>query len=347
MQFSDIEFSDNRALVRRVLTFFPVFAAVNILIVYLFTDISDLLRIREFYPGFLLLAAGVRLIPWFFKALRLQNWMHFLKRDFKYKEGFRISIWSELGAAITPTAIGGQPIKMGMLYRRGLPAGEAASVTSISVVEDIASHSIGLPIAIITGVILKLHFLDKFAQILQSKVLTFGIGIAAVAVLLLVWQFFRGESTHPGKVRVKLLRFWIEFKELYASMIQHGKGRFLVNVLLSGTQWTGRYSVTPILALGLGYDVNIFAFIVIQMMIFALMSLVPTPGATGGAEGLFLLFFSQMLPKSAIGTVLVGWRSLDFYFLGIISLVYIGFESVFLRFKRTTSLQRAPIRDTE
>ncbi|MBS1271927.1 MAG: hypothetical protein MAGBODY4_01063 [Candidatus Marinimicrobia bacterium] len=347
MQFSDIEFSDRRTLVRRVLMFFPVFAAINILIVYLFTDISDLLRIRQFYPGFLLLAAAVRLIPWFSKALRLQNWMNFLKRKFTYIEGFRISIWSELGAAITPTAIGGQPIKMGMLYRRGLPAGEAASVTSLAVVEDIFSHSIGMPIAIITGIILKLHSLDKFAQILQSKALVFGLSLLAVVILLLIWQFFRGENAHPGKVRVKLFRFWIEFKALYASMIRRGKWRFALNVLFSGIQWAGRYSITPILALGLGYEVNIFVFIVIQMMIFALMSLVPTPGATGGAEGLFLLFFSQMLPKSAIGTMLVGWRILDFYYLGIFSLIYIGLESGFQRFKTSHSVQPVSSEDGE
>ena len=105
MQFINSDYSDKLNLIRRLLLFFPLFAIVNIVIVYLFTDISELLKIREFYPGYLLIAIALRLVPWFFKALRLQNWMRFLQQDFSYREGLRISVWSELGAAVTPTAI--------------------------------------------------------------------------------------------------------------------------------------------------------------------------------------------------------------------------------------------------
>ncbi|MCF7805319.1 MAG: flippase-like domain-containing protein [Candidatus Marinimicrobia bacterium] len=331
MAFQSIDFSDKRAIARRLLLFFPIFAAVNIIIVYLFTDISDLLKIREFYPGYLLIAAGLRLIPWFMKAFRLQNWMHFLKRKLSYWDGVRISIWSELGACITPTAIGGQPIKMGLLYQRGLPAGEAASVTSLAVFEDIVAHAVGIPIALTTGWILHLGFFNKFAQILQSKALALGVSVVGVGVLVLIWNLIRRDASHPGKIRLKLFRFWVEFKTLYRTTIRYGKTRFFLNSLFSAIQWSGRYAVTGVLAIGLGYEANLFVFIVVQMLIFALMSLVPTPGASGGAEGLFLLFFSSILPASAIGTMLIGWRILDFYFLGILSLIYIGFESIFHR----------------
>lgn len=328
MSFSKIDFSDSRGLVRRVLLFFPLFAVVNIVIVYLFTDMSELLQIRKFYPGYLLLAAGIRIMPWFIKALRLKIWMNFMERRFPYREGLRISIWTELGAAVTPTAVGGGPIQIGMLYNKGLSAGRAASVTTVASVEDIVAHSIGFPLVIIAGFILKLNFLGKLINVLESRIVAFGLSLLGVMVLVLLWRFLRRKTSHPGRIRMKLLRSWVEFRSLYGSMIRRGKARFALNVFLSAIQWGGRYSITAILATGLGYHINIFAFVVIQMMVFSLMALVPTPGASGGAEGLFLLFFNNALPESAIGTVLIGWRILDFYFTGILSLIYIGIESL-------------------
>ena len=217
-----------------------------------------------------------------------------------------------------------------MLYNRGITAGESASLGTISFVEDVAAHAVGFPLAIVAGFILNLHFLEKIYSVLQNRALAFGAGIVAVIILVFLWQFFTRETgNHPGKLKMKFLRFWIDFKALYASTIRRGKTRFLLNVLLTMMQWTARYSITGVLALGLGLDINLFAFIIIQMLIFALMSLVPTPGATGGAEGLFLLFFTQMIPASAIGTILIGWRALDFYFMTLLSLTIIGIESLF------------------
>jgi len=332
MPVGKADFTNRRKLIHRVLIFLPIFAVVNLIVVFLFTDSSDLLEIRKVYPGYLLLAAGIRLLPWFIKAIRIKNWMGFLEQKFSYWQGVRISIWSELGPAVTPTALGGQPIILGMLYRRGLSAGQAATLTTVNSVEDIVAHTIGFPLAVLTGIVLQLNVLHHLHQVLQSRILTFGIALIVVVVLMLAWQLFWRRSGHPGKLRMKMLRFWIEFKSVYGSMIRRGKLRFTFNVLLSAIQWTARYSITAILVLGLGYHVNVFAMIVIQLMVFALMSLVPTPGATGGAEGLFLLFFKNILPESAIGTILIGWRFLDFYFLGIVSLLFIGAESLYRKY---------------
>jgi len=60
----------------------------------------------------------------------------------------------------------------------------------------------------------------------------------------------------------------------------------------------------------------------------------PTPGATGGAEGAFLILFGALLPDKAIGTVLLGWRFLDFYFLGILGLIILGVKQLIEKVKQ-------------
>mgnify|MGYP006300508773 FL=1 len=72
------------------------------------------------------------------------------------------------------------------------------------------------------------------------------------------------------------------------------------------------------------------------------MSLVPTPGATGGAEGLFLILFGGVLSQQTIGTLMIGWRFLDFYFLTVLALLILGADTLLhqiLAQNRTSSLK--------
>jgi hypothetical protein len=87
------------------------------------------------------------------------------------------------------------------------------------------------------------------------------------------------------------------------------------------------------LTLSLGYEINYLNFLVLQWLLFAIMAFVPTPGATGGAEGLFVLLFTGVLPRDALGTILIGWRFLDFYFTAILALGILGVQRIALRNK--------------
>jgi len=43
--------------------------------------------------------------------------------------------------------------------------------------------------------------------------------------------------------------------------------------------------------------------------------MMPTPGATGGAEASFYMIYYYLLPHKSIGLIIAGWRFLTFYFL--------------------------------
>lgn len=273
----------------------------------------------------------MRMVPWFTKALRLLNWMQMLDHQFTFRDGMRISMMSELGAAVSPTAIGGEPIKTGMLYRRGVSFGESASLTSVAALEDLGFYVIGIPVAFWWTKAWQIprvgKFLDQAFSNLQN-VLLFAAGIAVVVVLAVT--IIRKTGLFRS-LRKKIRDFWTEFRRLYSSMIKRGKGRYLVNVVLAGIHWTARYSVVAALTMSLGYEADLVKFFLLQWLVFTLMSLVPTPGATGGAEGLFLLLFAGALPEQATGTLLIGWRFLDFYFLTILALLLLGVDTLIKR----------------
>ncbi len=323
--FADL---DTRTVVRRLLLLLPIYVVVNLAIAFLFTDSSDLLRLQSFTLGYFLLAAGLRMVPWFTKAFRLANWMRFLGHPFTFRDGMRISMMSELGAAVSPTAIGGEPIKTGMLYRRGVSFGESASLTSVAAVEDLGFYIIGIPVAFWLTEAWKMprvgRFIGQVFSNLQNILLLAGMMIALAALVVFVVR----KTGLLQNFRARIRKFWQEFGRLYSSMIRRGKWRYLVNVLLAGIHWSARYSVVAALTVSLGYEADLLKFFLLQWLVFTLMSLVPTPGATGGAEGLFLLLFGGALPEQAIGTLLLGWRFLDFYFLTVLALIMLGIDQL-------------------
>jgi uncharacterized membrane protein YbhN (UPF0104 family) len=48
---------------------------------------------------------------------------------------------------------------------------------------------------------------------------------------------------------------------------------------------------------------------------------VPTPGGSGGVEGLFLIFFAAFIPEWAEAPVLLGWRAIELHFFIAVGLV--------------------------
>jgi hypothetical protein len=233
---------------------------------------------------------------------------------------------AELGMAITPTAVGGQPVKAGMLYQRGVSLGESTSLTTIQTVEDLTFYAIGLPLAL---TLVSFRARAALLRLLEQEAVgPRGILVAAGVVLGLLLSGLvaaRAFGVFP-KIRHKLAAFGEEFKRLYAEVITRGKQRFAVNVAVAAVHWVSRYSVVAMLTLSLGHEVNFLNFLVLQWVLFAVMAFVPTPGATGGAEGLFVILFTGVLPREALGTILIGWRFLDFYFTTIVALAFLGIE---------------------
>jgi uncharacterized membrane protein YbhN (UPF0104 family) len=84
------------------------------------TDREVLASLRDFPRGYLFLAIALTIIPWFTNALRLLIWTRFLGNGLGFREAFQITLATDLGAAISPTAVGGGFFKWGMLVQRGV-----------------------------------------------------------------------------------------------------------------------------------------------------------------------------------------------------------------------------------
>ncbi len=301
---------------------------VNFFFGLFFTDFNIFLDIKKIHPGYFFLAIGLRFVPWLTKSLRLYNWIKFRNHNISFFDCVKTAIVAELGAIVSPTMMGGEVFYAGMLYKKGISAGESLSITSVAAVENTTFYILFMPFLFLISPEVK----RGIVNIIRKLGLPHHIFIIIIVVIILGIVFFFLKKFRLGeKITIKLRKSIADFKLLYNALIKNGKKYFLLNLLYTSFHWISRYSVIAVLMLGVGTDIHLFKSIVFQWAIFLLMHLVPTPGASGGAEGIFLIFYRHIIPPDILGIIMIGWRFIDYYLLGILSIIILLVEKYLVK----------------
>jgi len=319
---------------RAMLFIVPLGVLGNIVFSLAITDRSLLMSVRDFPRAYLLVAVFLSLVPWLTNSLRLMIWTDFLDHRISMRDAFQITLAMDLGAAVSPTAVGGSLFKWGMLVQRGIRPGAAASITTLPTIEDGVFFAIALPLAIYFSASWNLpifrELLERFEQNAIPVLLIAGAiaSVSWLAVRLILGGGFgtrtqRRSLRLVGRVRRKLRATWADARQVFRLIARGGKARFALSFLLTSAQWIARYSVITALVAFLGVPVQPVLFWVLQYVVFSLMALIPTPGAAGGAEASFFFIYSAFLPEAIIGLATAGWRFLTFYLqLGLAAIIF-------------------------
>lgn len=313
-------------LFRTTLILIPIGVLGNVVFSWLVTDRSLLGSLPDLPRGYLFLAVGLTLLPWLTGTLRLLIWTRFLGHRLRMRDALQMTLAVDLGSAISPTAVGGGFFKWGMLVQRGVPPGAAASITTFPVIEDAIFFALALPTAVFLTASWDLPVFKLFAERFRSD-LPVVLAVAA-AIALLSWLAVRliltgGLGDRPrqrgieflARTRRRLRDTWRDASGVFRLIGARGKARFAVTLSLTAVHWGARYSVISALIAYLGHPVQPVLYWLLQWVVFTLMTLVPTPGAAGGAEAAFFLIYSPFIPDEVIGLATAGWRFLTFYLL--------------------------------
>ena len=310
----------------RLLFLIPLGIICNIIFSFVVTDRAMVRSVVHVAPGYFVLAAVLSLVPWFTGSLRLFMWGRFLGGKICYWDVFRIVINAELGAAVSPPLIAGSAVKISMLMRRGFTGGTALSLSVLESLEDSIFFIIMVPIALTLSSSWRLPIVKDGMEGLGHPSLWVLLASIA-AVLCIVTALVRRRSGWIQKVPV--LRTLVEsirpsygnFTATFHAIVRDGKSIFALTMALTSFQWLCRYSVISLLLAGMGIPVRPLLFMALQVIVFALITFVPTPGGAGGAEVMFSLLYRAFLPAGAIGVVTTAWRFLTFYFLVLVAAV--------------------------
>lgn len=315
---------DFRKVMRVALVVIPLGVLGNLVFTFLATDRDILASLGAFPKVWLLVALGLALVPWITNSLRLLIWTRFLGYRVRLVEALRMTLAVDLGSSVSPTAVGGGFLKWGMLVDRGVAPGAAASITALPIVEDGVFFTLALPVAVVLTAAWEVGAWEQVAGTAASRAGVL-IGIAVVVflvVLLLSRLILKGVlGVRPQRwtvrgiawVRRRMRRAWGDARDVFQVILVRGKVWLALSLLLTTIQWGARYSVITALIAFLGVPVKPVLFWTLQWVVFTLMTLMPTPGAAGGAEVTFAVVYGTLLPVSVLGVATAGWRFLTFY----------------------------------
>ena len=308
-------------LFNKLFILIPIGIAGNIIFLYVFTDPAIQGSVRQFSPAYFSIALLLSIVPWFTGSLRLFIWSRFLGKAVRYREMFNIAISAELGAAVSPPMVGGGPVKIWLLMQQGFSGGKALSLSVLEGFEDTLFFLVMVPVALTISKAWNLPVVRKamsgfgYPSFWMFPVLT---GILFCACMFLARHRFTAISDRFPVLRMigtRIKNSFGQFVETYRDIVKNGKAVFALTMALTMVQWVCRYSIISLLLLSLGIPPRPFLFMAFQVIVFALLAFVPTPGGAGGAEALFYVFYQPFLPANTIGLVTAGWRFITFYFL--------------------------------
>lgn len=303
---------------RKLLFLIPIGIIGNVVYCLVTTDRQALASIVHFHAGYLLLAALLSIVPWFTGSLRMFTWSRFLGQSLSYRDAFGIVLAAELGAAIAPPMIGGGAVKIGMLMNRGFNMGTALSLPVLENLEDTLFFLIMVPLALTITASWDLPLLFNSASFHHASWWFMAIFVALCAILL-VLAVDGKRRTGLEKFREKVRLTIRNFQQTFYMIGRGGKKVLLLTLVLTAVQWICRYSIISLLLAGLGIPVRPVLFMVLQVLVFALTILVPSPGGAGGAEFIFSLLYTPFLPTGTIGLATTGWRFFTFYLQALLA----------------------------
>jgi hypothetical protein len=298
-------------------------------------DSAALSAFSQFPATCILILAGMLLLPWLADTVRLQIWLRFLGKRERFNEVFRMTLASEMAAAVVPAAIGGSGAKLGWLITRGIAPGVASSVMLLAALEDIIFFTLAVPAAFLLSSEAQAGISpNKLWHMLQTHGLTGirGIGLFLAGILaagLIGWFLWR---LLPERVKARLAKLndktkqqLVLAKQTLRLMVARGGWRFFITVSLSGLHWACRFSMLTVLLVGLHQYADPFNFFASQWLVFMLTKLFPSPGGTGGAELAFLALYRSSLPENLLGLLVGAWRVLTFTLpVGLATLLFLA-----------------------
>lgn len=334
-----------RRTVSLALWLLPIVALVNVGVLVWSLGTIDLVE-RLVAPHLLALAGVLVFVPMLANALRLAIASRFLGIGLRFGGSLRVITGTILANSVTPSAMGGMPIKALFLIGEGVEARRAVSLISFQAAEDaLCLFGLAALTATLTGFALT-DFLaadqdaaGRGAQSLRIAAMIVG-GACAVAVvtggLLRAGLLgLRLRATLAGLLRRLRLSLAMVARD-WGVLLRRGKAVALLNLAIASVQWSVRFSIAGLVLKAFGTAWQPALFWLLQYLVQSISSAVPSPGGVGGAEAGFLLLFAPFVEPAVLLPSMSMWRLLFFY------LPLIGAAVIFFALRRQRGRSAPP-----
>jgi len=286
-----------------------LFLSIATAAVILFFTISEdtIEQLKKISPLFLALTFLSTALRFFFDIWRLRYIIEALGKKLSWRGAFHFTMGGLPLGAITPMQVGGIPFQLYVCKKENIlvPEGSAAIFT-----RGLLSAMV-LPLLLLPIYYYR-QFLTSGIMSAILKYLTIFYGIVAILFFFLLTQTPWLQRKFGRKVKGIVM-----FKEVFTNEYMKRKMVFLKAYITTFLSLTFYFLTAPLLIRGLGIEAPFFEVMILQIILTYAVNFMPTPGATGLAEGGAMAIFKHLMPKSVLGVYVMSWRFFTGYF-GII-----------------------------
>ncbi|MEN6316783.1 MAG: lysylphosphatidylglycerol synthase transmembrane domain-containing protein [Clostridiaceae bacterium] len=247
------------------------------------------------------------------------------------KDSIRVTMIGQFFNAITPLSGAGQPVQAYVMVKDGVKPGHAASIIIVKTV----LHQFVIVLYSIAAFVFKGSY---FAANIPQFYYFFILGLLVNTAFLILYLLFLFNRQTAKRVLVfifKVLRKLKFLKKLDkaekkmdselnsfcegASILCNRRSLIIKLTVMQVLQFTFMFAIPYFIQLAVEkHGASLFNMLAAQSMITLISLLVPTPGATGGFEGLSYLFYGLFFTKAFIIPVILIYRVLTYYSSAII-----------------------------
>lgn len=270
-------------------------------------------------PG-LFIAIAVSFLRLWFAAAKIR---YLSEKQLGWMASFRVMLSWDFTSSITPSTIGGAPMATYALTKEKFALGQSTAIILYSVLLDQLWFALAVPILVICGFFFEV-VPNNIGMVGHASMLLLYVGLLSYAGLMAY-----GVLKNPDAIKkvvnfifkLPFLRRWKgkvdeETDNLveYSHELRQKPTSFLLKTFfLSTMSWLCRIALPTIVVLSL-LPADVILSVLRSLAMNLAFLIMPTPGGSGGVEGLFAIFQGPLMERKAfIGLAVFAWRVISYY----------------------------------
>ena len=239
-----------------------------------------------------------------------------------FKLGMTLTFLHYFGCAVTPMQSGGGPFQVYVLYKKKVPIGKGIAITLTRTLMTLLFLGLTVPVAVVFE-----------PEILEGSMFLKGIFSYVIVFVVVSWFFVVLSILRPRLIKrwSQILILWLKrfgvvkptkvlavvrrinreidnYNDNFHMFFSTGLSQFLWAICLSGMYLFFLFSVLPCLIWSIGLPVNYLQTLLVQGVFLFVLYFIPTPGASGVAEGGGAALFHLLVPWNLAGVMAITWR---------------------------------------
>jgi len=281
---------------------------------------SVLLPLRSLEFGPLLAASMLLVISWSARVLRIWCLIQPSAKSVSPMDFVKTYLAGVFVSHITPGAVGGFPLFLFLLHQQGVPAAKSLAANLI----DSLNTGVTLGLLLAAGaVFFHVHGAAAGNWLPAAAIGTTIMIVPALSLLLFAGkisqaaaEFRRKDLGQRRRTALLAARIAGEIERFEAAVSEFWRDHrplLLTNLLLNILYWTAYLSTAPLLLNAVGGRAPWPVMMGNQLAIQFAQYLIPTPGASGGAEVAMALLVRRFIAHDRLVTFLFLWRIYTYY----------------------------------